>query len=65
MRNCNIFLQSDYRRRNIWDIGKPINVLAHIVGNSENEVVDIQEEPLEIKEENCRNNPCYRNKDSS
>lgn len=40
-------------------------MLAHIVGDSENEVLGIQEKPLEIKEENYRNKPCYRNKDSS
>lgn len=40
-------------------------MLAHRVGDSENEVVDTQEKPLEIKEENYRNKPCYRNKDSS
>lgn len=39
-------------------------MLAHIVGDSENEVLGIQEKPLEIKE-NYRNKPCYRNKDYS
>lgn len=40
-------------------------MLAQIVDDSENEVVDIQEKPWEIKEENDRNKPCYRNKDCS
>lgn len=65
MRDCNTLLQSHYRRRNIWDIGRRINVLAHIVGDAENEVIDIQEKPLEIKEENYINKPSCRNNDSS
>lgn len=40
-------------------------MLAHIVSDSENEVVDIQKKPLETKEENYRNKSCCRNKDSS
>lgn len=40
-------------------------MLAHIVGESENEVVDIHEKPLEIKKENHGYKPRYRNKDSS
>lgn len=58
MRDCNIFLQSDYRRRNVWNIGRQINVLAHIVGDSENKVDDIQEKPLQIKGETCGDKPC-------
>jgi len=37
-------------------------VLAHIVGDSDNKVNDMQEKPLESKGETCGGKPIYKHK---